>query len=64
MERTASMETVATKFQEWARSLPDDEQESLATWMTHVGSPEIQGYASMWWQGDNAWCDAFLDCCP
>jgi hypothetical protein len=63
MAQTTNIEAVATKFQTWAETLPADEQAALASWMTQVGGPEIQGYAQQWYTAPDAYYNCFMECC-
>jgi hypothetical protein len=59
MADQATSERVGRKFQEWAQSLPADEQEALAEWMQKAGGDEVKGFQSSWWQQSDAWWNAW-----
>ncbi len=52
-----TIESVAGKFQQWARELPEGEQAVVAEWMTR--GQDVQGYSQGWWQGQGAWAEAW-----
>jgi hypothetical protein len=54
-----TIDRVGQKFQEWAGSLPGDEQEALAEWWGRASGDEVQGFGANWWQGENAWSNAW-----
>jgi hypothetical protein len=51
----ATADKVGQKFQEWAQSLPSDEQGALAEWLENSSGAEVKGYQANWWQQENAW---------
>lgn len=55
----ADQATVGEKFEQWARSLPEDEQEAVAEWMSRAGGDEVRGFGANWWQEENAWSGAW-----
>jgi len=59
MADQASIDSVGRKWQEWAQSLPGDEQEALAEWWSRSRGDEVQGFSANWWQEDNAWSNAW-----
>lgn len=52
-----TMDSVAGKFQQWASGLPEGEQAAVAEWLTR--GQDVEGYAWGWWQGQEAWADAW-----
>lgn len=59
MADQASIDSVGKKFEQWAQSLPEDEQAVVAEWMTRASGAEVQAYGANWWQSENAWSGAW-----
>ena len=56
------IEGVGRKFQGWAESLSDEEQETLAEWLTQVRGEDVEAHWDAdWWQQPEAWLSAWAD---
>lgn len=58
MADQATMESLGWKFQEWAQSLSDDEQATLAEWMRGAWG-DVTPHDANWWRAQDAWSRAW-----
>jgi hypothetical protein len=57
MPDQSTIDSVGKKFQEWASSLPANEQEAVAQWWS--ARDEVSGYSANWWQEPGAWSSSW-----
>ncbi len=62
MADKSTIDNLAQKFQEWAQSLPDHEQATLAEWMERIRAGDVRAYrADTWWQEPGGWARWWSD---
>ena len=50
------------QFQGWAKSLSNEERETLAEWLTRVRDEDVEAHWDAdWWQQPEAWLSAWAD---
>ena len=62
MPDQVAVEGVARKFQAWAESLSDGEQETLAGWLARAHGEDVEAHWDAgWWQQPEGWQSAWAD---
>ena len=62
MPDQATIDSVATKFESWAQTLPPDEQSTLAAWLATAGDKDVSAHWEReWWQEPGGWSRAWTD---
>ncbi len=56
MAEEATIDNLAWKFEQWAKSLPEDEQATLAEWADRKRGGDVHAHgADTWWKETGAW---------
>jgi hypothetical protein len=55
MPDQSTIESVATKFEAWAKGLTPAEQETLAAWWQTQHGGEVTAYTATWWTETGTW---------
>lgn len=63
MADQTTIEGVAEKFERWAQGLSEEEQATLAEWLTTTSGGDVAGHTSSetWWTEPNAWSRAWTE---
>jgi hypothetical protein len=62
MADQATIDSLASKFQVWADSLPAAEQTALAEWIADLAGLDVSAHWDTgWWQQPGAWSRAWTE---
>jgi hypothetical protein len=62
MPDKSAIDSVASKFEAWARTLSPEEQKTLAEWWDNVRGTDVVAHTTpTWWEETGAWTRAWTD---